>query len=156
MSNMIAYILTVEEQIIALSKDRPMIEAYNGFKKNIGKVQIIPKNIYKQLSRELEDLVLEESEYRVPLTHKELIYADSQIGEINTIVEETIGNIRRTINFVDEDDQKLLISTVKKLGKYRTPKKAFRKINMAEVLSEVYCDDHDNNIIEKSINMPKW
>lgn len=150
------YIMMVDEQIVALSKDRNMIEAYNEFKDNVGLIQMIPKIVYKELIKTMEELVLEETDYRVPLTNREVVYVDRQIGDVNHIAEQTVKDIRRLMDFVDEDDQHLLVSVVKKLNHYITPKKAFRKLDMKEVLSEVYCDGSDNNIIEKTNTMNNW
>lgn len=148
----IGYGLIIDDNIKALSYNREIVDAYKEVKDGMGEVKLIEGKSFKKLIRELEHLELEETEYGIPLTNEEVRYLDQTMGEVNEISRSAIKAIRRAINHVEIEDVKKLISAVKVLNKYTTPKKAFRTMSSLEMASEMYVDG-DNNIVREHLKI---
>ncbi len=150
------YALVLDDKILALGKDKKMMEVYRDYKKeicSISKIVLLDKKSYNMLARDMEGYVLEETDYGVPLTHNEVMYVDSQLDDMTSVVDNAINSIRRVINYIDDEhDADTLVRAVKALNDYSSERKAFRNSGLGEAMQEVFASNiPDKNPILKLV-----
>ena len=139
------FALVLGDKILALGKDRRMVEAYRDYKQEISessKIVLLDKKSYNMLARDMEGYVLEETDYGVPLTHNEVMYVDSQLDDMTSVVDNAVNAIKRVINYIDDEhDADTLVRAVKALNDYSSERKAFRNSGLGDSMRELFASD---------------